>query len=59
MRVLLMQGARSDGLETYFRGRANWSTQAPSFPLELPGHHLPQSPLTFLLTRKLAATASP
>ena len=59
MRVLLVQGARGDGLETYFGGRANWSTQAPSFPLGLLGSHLPQPPLTFLLTRKLAATASP
>lgn len=59
MRVLLVQGARGHGLETYFGGRANWSTQTPSFPLGLPGSHLPQPPLTFLLTRKLAATASP
>lgn len=58
MRVLLTQGT-SDGLETYFGGRANWSTQAPSFPPELPKPHRPKPPLTFLLTRKLAATASP
>lgn len=50
MRVLLTQGT-SDGLETYFGGRANWSTQAPSFPPELPKLHLPQTP-THLLAHK-------
>lgn len=59
MRVLLMQGATSDGLETYFGGRANWSTQAAIIPTGVAWAHLPQPPLTFLLTRKLAATASP
>lgn len=47
------------GLETCFGGRANWLMQAPSFPPEMRGAHLSLPLLTFLLTRKLAATASP
>ena len=53
-----MEGARRRCLGTYSGGRANWLTQAPPFPPNGLGPTAP-APLTFLLTRKLAATASP